>query len=793
MPTRYKQRVPKKYIGSYAPRSDGFEKASGKAEYFDDIALKSRHPGLLYAKVLRSPYPHARIKSVGTIKAEALVGVHAVLTFQDPEIAAMKPTQSGWSPFYTNCYDRMLWPNTKDRRILDSTVRWVGDEAGVVVAAESPEIAEEALRLLEIDWEVLPFVMEPQEAMKPGAPIIHPEINPNGNLLPPSPDITSPVFVERGDAEKALTEADVVVNVSTEYANSDQGCLGTRACLMKWEGDKLTCWTSYYEADQTRMHLTQMLNLPLHKVRVINPYIGGSFGRGNIGEQPFFIFTAILAKRTRRPVVYQLTRREDFHDTRNRVMYDCRMGAMKDGTITAIHLKSIGDSGAYSEHTMAATDFVVREWAEATIGNIPNLHMETYVAYTNKIPGGIKRGIGHNQVNFVFCLALDEMAEKLEMDPVELAIKNIGFAHFPMPGEGLEAVLWEGARRIGWSERHKPAEGPIYGGTRKRGLGFSVHNSWHAAWQEVPRGHIQVSIRLNPDGTVILDAPTAETGVGSNVCNVLACAEKLNFLGITPQDITWISNTDTERGLKDQVQTDSAVSYIQAEVMGKAALSIKNQVAIMAAQKFKVTPEDVDIQDGKVFVRSTEEEISIKDLLWNGDLVPIWGTVSETLPGEVTGTPFLATFAEVEVDSETGRVEVLKLVVVNDLGTVMYASGAEGQQVGGQAMAIGEALTEELIYDPNTGVPLDFNWIDYKIPTILDVSEIEPVLLEVWKGTGEFGACGIGESVTTCAPRAIANAIYNAVGVRINIIPITPEKVLAALGKITQPSTGKAR
>jgi len=387
---------------------------------------------------------------------------------------------------------------------------------------------------------------------------------------------------------------------------------------------------------------------------------------------------------------------------------------------------------------------------------------------------------------------MDEMAEKLGMDPVEIAIKNLGFAHFQVPSHDVESVLQEGARRIGWKQRHNPSEGPIYEGTRKRGMGFSVHNSWHAAWQEVPRGHIQVSIRVNPDGTVILDAPSAETGTGSNVCNVLACAEKLSFLGIKPQDITWISQTDTERGLKDQVQTDSAISYVHAEVMGKAAQNIKTQVLEMAAQKFKVKPDDVDIQDGKVFVRSTEEEISVKDLLWNGDLVPILGTVSEVLPGEMTGTPFLATFAEVEVDSETGRVDVLKLVVVNDVGTVMYASGAEGQQVGGQAMALGEALTEELIYDSNTGVPLDFNWIDYKIPTILDVPEIEPVLMEVWKGTGEFGACGLGESVTTCAPRAIANAVYNALGVRINSIPITPEKVLAALGKISPTSLGKA-
>ena len=782
----------RKFIGKYQHKIDGPVKASGKAKYLDDIVLKSQHPGLLYAKVLRSPHPHARIKSLDTRKAEALPGVHVVLSYKDPEIAAMKPTQAGWTPFNTTSYDRMLWSNTLDRRVLSDTVRWVGDEAGVVVAAESPEIVEEALRLLEIEWEILPFVLEPVDSMKPGAPLIHPEINPTGNIQPPSPDMNSHTFIDVGDAETALAEADAVVEVNTEYNNSDQGCLGTRGCLMQWEGDKLTVWTSYYQADQTRMHITQMLNMPMHKVRVINPYIGGSFGRGNLGEQPFFIFTAVLAKRAGKPVLYQYTRREDFHDTRNRVLYNCRLGAMKDGNITAIYLNSIGDSGAYSDDTLGATDFVVREWAEANLGHIPNKKCETRAVYTNKIPGGIKRGIGNNQVNLAFGIALDELAEKLGMDPVELAIKNICFEHRPIPDRSLVAVLNEGARHIGWEKRLKPGLGSAKRGTRKRGFGFSLNNSWHAAWQELPRGHIQVSMRVNPDCTVILDAPTAETGTGSNTCNVLACAESLSFLGIKLEDIEWIAHTDTERGLKDQVQTDSAISYVQAEVMGKAAGMIKAQVQQRGAQKFNVKPEDVEVQDGRVFVKSTEEEISVKDLLWGGNLVPLLASVNETLPEENTGLPYVATFAEVEVDEELGLLDIVKLVVVHDCGTVIFPPGAEGQQVGGQAMAIGETMMEEIIYDRRTGVPMNFNWIDYKIPTILDVPEVEPVLLEVWKGAGEYGACGIGESVTTCAPAAVANAFYNATGVRLMSIPFTPDKVLKALETARNPSISKA-
>jgi xanthine dehydrogenase molybdenum-binding subunit len=739
---------------------------------------------MLYAKVLKCPYPHARIKELDTADAEKMAGVKAVLTYKDSEVSSLKPTNYAWTPFFTSSYDRMLWPTYKDRRILSDRGCWVGDEIGVAIAAESEEIANEALGLVKIDWEVLPFVLDPIEAMKEGAPLIHPEINPDSNILPPSPYSESEVFIDKGDVQKGFRDAESVIEANSTYNNEDHACLGTRGCLMHWQGESLICFTSYYQADQTRMHLTQMLDLPLHKVRVINPYIGGSFGRGNMGEQGFFICTALLAKRTGRPVLFKYTRREDFHDTRTRVIYTCKMGARKDGSITSCHFKSIGDSGAYADHSMAAVDFVPREFAEETLAHIPNLRMETQVVYTNKIPGGCKRGIGNNQINLVFGQALDMLAEKLNIDPIELAIKNFGYEGGTVPDQSLQAVLREGAKRIGWERRLKPGESPYFDGTKKRGIGFSLHNSWHAAWQELPRGHIQVSIKVNPDGTVILDAPTAETGPGSNCCNVLSCAEALSFLGIGPQDIQWLSRTDTERGLKDQVQTDSGVSYVQAEMMPKAGAKLKTKILDLAAKRLEVEPGKLEIEDGLIYFKGTGKKgMTVKELFWEGDLVPILVTVSETLPDKVTGTPFTGTFAEVEVDTETGKVTLVKAIVLHDPGTVMFASGAEGQQIGGQAMAMGESLTEEIIYDEANGIPLNFNWIDYKIPTIADLPEVEAVLMEVWKGEGEYGACGIGESVTTCTPTAIVNAFYNATGVRINEIPLKPERVLKALGK----------
>jgi len=680
----------------------------------------------------------------------------------------------------------MMWKPFRDRRILSDYVCWVGDEAGVVVAADSEQTANEALELIDVEWEVLPFVLDPIEAMKVGAPIIHPEITPDGNVFPPDSIGGPDVFIERGDTDKGFTEADVVIEVTSTYHNATQGSLDNWCCLAEWKDEKLTIWSNSYEADQTRMHISEMLGIPLNKVRVISSYVGGQFGRNDTGDQPFFLFTALLAKKTDRPVKFKHTRRESFQNTRQPTIYYCKMGADKDGTITSSYFKAIGNAGAYADHTIFAIKFAPAEVAEVAFAHIPNLKMEAYGVYTNKIPGCMMRGVGNNQINLVLGLAVDVLAEKLGIDPIELAMKNFGYEGETLPDKSLEAVLREGASRIGWEKRHKPGDGPTYDGVKKRGIGFSFHPGWHAAWQEMRRGHIQVGIKVNPDCTVTLAAPTVETGPGSNTCNVLGCAEALSFLGVHPDDIHWISTVDSETGYKDTVQTDSSVSFLQSEVMATAAAEIKVKILELAALQFKVTPEELDVRDGRVYVKATPEKgMTVKDLFWQkGDLVPIVATVRKTPPSEITGVPFLATFAEVEVDTTTGQTKVLRLIVLNDCGTVMYASGAEAQQIGGQCIGVGETLTEEIIYDETTGVPLNFNWIDYKIPTMADIPDVEPVLMEVWRGAGEYGACGIGEGVLTCTPRAIANAIYNAIGVRVDDIPIKPEKVLKALGKI---------
>lgn len=801
MSKNFKPRDNRKFIGKYSSRIDASEKARGQAEFLDDISLKQKFPDLLYAKVLRSPYPHARIKNLDTSRAEQLSDVHAILRYDDSELIKMPWTSHAWTGVAITPIERDTTPRYFDRRVLSDRACWVGDEMGVAVAAKSEEIVDEALGRMDIEWEILPFVLDYKEAMKSGAPVIHPEINPKGNILPPDPrgtkewedngympeGIARDVFIERGNTpvEEAFAQSDATVEVNTTYHNPDHGCLDTMGCVMEWRGDELTCWTNAYQGDQTRMHIAQMLGLPLHKVRVICTYCGASMGRWNVGDQAFFIYTALLAKKAGKPVKFKHTRREDFHDTRQHMNWMCKMGATKDGKITSAHFYGLADSGAYGDHVGFITKFVPLEIDLRNTAHIPNIKMESYGVYTNKIPGGMMRCTGNIQFNLPLGIAVDMLAEKVSIDPLELTINNIGHIWESLPDKSLEAVLEEGARRIGWEKRHKPGAGPVYEGTKKRGIGFSFHNGWHAEWEQVPRGSIQIKVRVNPDLTVIIDAPFVETGCGSASCNVFSCAEALSFLGVRVEDIKWVSKVDTDLGIRDCVPTDSAVSYLQSELMPVAAAEIKAKIFEFAAPVFKVSSDELEIEDGRVFVKSDPEKgRAVKDLLWmHGDMAPILVTVNRMPDGTMTGVPFSATFLEVEVDTQTGKVEVLDMVILDDLGTVMHASGAEAQQLGGQCMALGELLTEEIVYDEATGKPLNFNLIDYQIPTIADIRDFDPVLLEVWKGAGEYGACGLGENVMTRTPAALSNAIYNAIGIRLTEMPFKPEKILRALGK----------
>lgn len=779
----YVPRKEHKYIGTYRPKIDAREKALGRVTYFDDLTLKGRFPGMIHCKILNSPYANATIKKMDTGRAERLPGVYAVLRYDDPEITALGKTTHAWTDQAVTPYHRDTIPRYWDRRFLSNTARWVGDQMGVAVAAETEEIAEEALKLVNVEWDIRDAFLEVEESKSEKATILHPELNPDSNQLPHREQCDNDMVFHKGDVDKAFLEADAVLEINETFGgNSVHGCLDYRGCLIEWKDEKLTVWTNHYYNDQTRIYLQAHLKLPLSKIRVVNCNNGGHFGKWNMGEDVFFIITALLAKKSGKPVRYKMTNQEEFHDGRNMTTWDIKLAAKKDGTITGMDFFGIGNSGAYFGGAEYNCEFIIKENVHRIYSCIPNIRLRDTVYFTNRLPGGIMRGIAHIQISFALSQAVDALSEKLGMDPVELIGKNFADEWLPHPSESLLAVLKKGAEKIGWESRHKAGEGELIDGCRKRGLGVSFNNLWHGEWQETVRGRIEVSIRVDPDLSVILNAPTNECGNGSNSACVFACAEALDFLEIKPGDITWISHNDTEMGLKDCPPTDSIVSVIMPEAIQETGYKIKEEFCRRAALMLDCESEELDVQNARVFLKSNPEiGMPAKDVMMEDDCVPIYAHTVRSNNREVTGIAFGAWFAEVEVDTETGKVDVLQLVIVSDVGQVMHASGAESQQLGGQCFGIGEGLLEELAYDRATGTPLNFNYIDYKMPTMADFPPIDPVLMEVWKGAGVYGAFGLGETTFTGTAAAIANAIYNAAGIRMWDVPMKPEKVLSAL------------
>lgn len=791
MKYNYVPRVDRKYVGSYEPKIDGKEKAMGRTKFFDDETIKARNPRMLYCSIMTCPYANGSIVSMDTSRAEEMEGVRAVIRYDDPELMAMPPTTNSWTDTAITPFHRETVPKWFDRKVLDSRGRFVGDMIGAAVAADTREIADEAIKLIDIKWEVSPPFLDVDEAQEPWAKPLHPEANPGGNQLPHREDLdggpcVDDIVVDKGDVEKGFAEADAVVEVDETFGGgSTQGTLDFRGCMAEWIDDGIEVWTNHYYADQVRMHLHDMLGLPLAKIRVHNTNCGAHMGKWNMGEQNFFLLSAILSRRTGCPVKYKMNVHEEFAETRTKIRFKLKAGAKKDGTITALYFDGIGNQGAYNGVTgYALTGFMNAEGIPRLFYPVENVRMKSRNYFTNRIPGGVFRSVGNVQQNFPLGQAVDALAEKLDIDPIVIYKKSFGNSYDPQPNASVAAVLDAAAEEFGWSRRHKTDEGPLIDGYKKRGMGMTLHNQWHAEWQENERGRIETSIRVNPDLSVILNAPTKETGAGGNSAAVMACADNLSFLGTTPQDIKWVSEGDTEMGLRDCPPTDSVVSFILSECIVGAALDVKRQFIERASEMMNIDGELLDIKDGVIY-KKTEPWVNIqaKDVMMEDDCVPITGRNVRNNNKTVTGIGYGAWFAEVEVDTETGKVTVLDLVIANDVGQVMHASGAESQQIGGVFIGMGETLTEEIFYDRKTGTPLNVNYIDYKMLTMADVPPVSPMLLEVWKGASEYGACGLAESTPTGASTAIANAVYNAVGIRIPQVPFSPERILEGLAR----------
>jgi len=734
-----------KTIGKNVERVDAFERLIGQAQYAADVYL----PGMLYAKILRSPHPHARIVKVDVTKAAALPGVKAVLTAADvPNVPIHKRAT----------------PPTVEMPVLASIARYVGDEI-MAVAAVDEDLAEEAIELVKVDYEVLPFVLEMEEAMKPGAPKIYPE----GNVIQEKDDLLS-----RGDIEEGFRQADVILEGQYKTHMIQHTTLEPRITVASWSGKRLTLWDSHKNPFKLRTELAKALKLKVNQVRVMTSYVGGDFGdKGNLERQ--HIITALLAKQAGRPVKLEFTREENFLVAHHRyaTTWQLKYGVKKDGTLTAIQAKLIAENGAFYHFDCAVGALDVPR----IVYRCPNVKLEGYNVFTNKPESGLMRCVGHPAGMFPQEVHMDRLAEKLNMDPLEFRLKNYARKEdgdqdkkLPYASVGLEDCAKQGAAKIGWAANWKKpgsSTGPV-----KRGIGVAFHACGHGKISP-PMSAI---IKLDPDGTVEVLSGLTDTGGWQKTTMALIVAEELGIpvtnLEVTTGDTDTTSDTGSTGGSRGTPSTGVA--------MIAAAKDAKNQLLEAAAEILQKKKEDLEIREGRIFVKGAGTSVPYSDILAKIPS-PIVGRGSGKPPRNVVMQTFGVHFAEVAVDTRTGKIELLQLIAAHDLGRVINRLGAENQIQGGSVMGIGYGLTERMYFNADTGGCVNPNMIDFKVPTMLDIPAIEPVMVESEDPFGPFGAKGVGEPPYGVPAPAIANAIYNAIGVRVQEIPINIKAVLDGL------------
>jgi CO/xanthine dehydrogenase Mo-binding subunit len=771
-------------------RIDGYKKASGKAIYTRDITL----PGMLYAKWLRSPYPNARIITMDTSRAEALLGVRGVLRYDDLEVMGR----------------RVIGTYGSVEDMLAGYSYFEGQQMGAVVAADTEEIANEALKLITVEWKIRPFVLDGEEALKPGAPLSRPEwFKDNLSADPPSP---APTVLNVGDVEKGFKEADKIIEFKARrryHGGADAELLGG---ISRWEDDCLELWVHHQHAYEHKWTMHQYFGVPMNKVTVHSPYNGGMYGGWNWipYSQIAQGVSAILARRTGRPVKWAFNRREDFvFGSMDAQVASVKVGIKNDGLIIAIDMKSVFENtGNFSEE----------HFLENT--RIPNIRSLNLTARVNK-PPTIAIRCEQLPMCFAFTHVFNHVAAALNMDPTDVALKNDGAeGHgleylnqfkqdhgFPVK-DSLKECIEKGKKAIGWKEKwHAPGAKKLPNG-KLHGLGFI----WDHEWDD-NRGAGVAGVFIQQDGSINIVAFRADVGVNAETtyCQVVA-----DELGVQIEDVHFRHQVDVY--LPAMTPDGSSNLTTNAYVMRKAARKAKQQLLELATSTVNIIerdippafpgmkPEDLDVWESQVFVKedpSNRKSIAevVKDMQgsmgWGLDYAAIQGTTHApvfawayhrqgrygTEPGRLRLCR-QAHFCEIEVDPETGEIDVQRVVNVNDVGKALSPEAVEGQQYGGTYMGVGRNLMEEYIWDPPTGVLLNGSLLDYKWATMLDLGPIDTIIVETGMGYGPYGTCGIGEDVATITTHLLQGAVYNATGKWVDDGPITPDKVLRALGKV---------
>ena len=726
-------------VGTDQPRREGRDKVTGRAQYAADVRL----PNQLYARVLRSPLPHARLRMIDTSAAEAMPGVHGVIS------AANAPD--------------MDW--FQDGKLFSPTLRYAGDEIAVV-AAETEEIAADALRAIRFELEPLPHVTGIIEAVQPGAPLVH--ADKPGNIA------AEPTMYERGSVEQGLHEADVVVEVSFITQAALHNALESHGCTASWDGDTLTLWDSTQSIFTVRQEVAEKLRLPEHKVRVIKQHMGGGFGAKQISWKPD-VLASLLSQRTGRPVQLLLDRESEnlASGNRNPTRQQVTIGAKRDGTLTVIDAKLKQAVGAYMTGGEASNVSGMYQ----TLYQCPNVRTEQTPIYTNTGPAVAFRAPGHAEAAFALEQVLDELARKLKLDPVELRRRN----YAPTDQKsGLPLSLPDGLRycydkvtaAFGWSAYQRPAPA----GPKRRGIGFAAHD-WSAGSGHPP-GYAW--IELNSDGTADVVTGTQDIGTGTRTGLLQVAAEEL---GLPISDVS-LRLGDTATGPYSPVSSGSATQATLGPAIRVAALGIKADLLKIAAVMMETDPGRLSVRDGKVLVDGDPaRSLTVNEVMQQvaPHTLQAQGARGPN-PEDVTIRTFGAQCIEVEVDTATGEVTVLRVATAHDVGRLINPKLVDSQVIGGVTQGIGYGLYEERIVDTNLGLVLNPNLEEYKVPTVADIPPITHARVDVPDlAANPIGAKGVGEPPLVPTAPAIANAVFDAIGVRIYEAPLTRHRVLAAL------------
>jgi putative selenate reductase molybdopterin-binding subunit len=776
---------PLQSVGKPEPKVDAVKLVQGKPAFTADIEMR----GMLIAKVLHSPHAHARVKRIHTAQARALPGVAAVLTWEDiPRVAFSTAGQS--DPI----------PGPLDNFSLDNKVRFVGDRVAFV-AAETEEIAEKALALIEVEYEILPAILDSSSAMEAGAPRIHDEPEyVNFADSDPARNLAAQVHIDIGDVEAGFRAADRIFEETYEVSKVQQAHIEPHVVVTYWdEDDRLVIRTSTQVPFHVRRILAPVLDLPPKRIRVIKPRIGGGFG----GKQEVLIedVAAHLTIATGRPVRFEYSRAQEFYAARSRhpMRIMMKTGVKDDGTLTANEMRVLSDTGAYGCHALTVTGNTGHKTMAMYVGDgpyreSPNIRFYADIVYTNTPPAGAYRGYGVPQGFWPVERHMERIARSLDLDPIEFRLKNAlraGELHpfstawsegrEPRPETintcGLEDCVVQAAAAIGWDSKHANPEWrvPSWRPNIRRGVGLAFVMQGTAIPYLDMGG---ASIKINDDGSFNLLVGATDLGTGSDTVLAQQAAE---VLGVPVEDIL-IYSSDTDFTPFDKGAYASSTTYISGAAVVKAAQEAADRVRERAARMLtedgaEVKPSEIRLRDRSAWApdgRSLPLSEIALNALHHEDQEQIMGMGSYMSP--VAPPPFAAQFAEVSVDIETGQVTVEKLVMAVDAGVIVNPLTASGQIEGGMTQALGYAVCEELHYDED-GRTLEADFHDYHIFAANEMPELETIFVETIEPSHPFGVKAVAEIPMDGVAPAVGNAVLDACGADVLTLPVTPEKV----------------